>query len=117
MATIDERIRAELEDETDLLDELIPEAVIHNISTRTATLLVGIGLLIVGIVTYCLVQFLNATSLPDTIRWGVWFLVSFIGLVFTELWTWMQIGRIATKRETKQLEINIRQFIAAELER
>ena len=117
MATIDERIKAELENETDLLDELMPEVVMRDITTRTATILGGIGLLIVGIGAYCLVQFVSATSLPDTIRWGVWFLVCFIGLVFIELWAWMLIGRVAIKREIKQLEINIRQFIAAEIGR
>jgi len=116
MATIDERIKAELENETDLLDELMPEAVLHDIGTRTATIFIGIALLIVAIGVYCLIQFVGATSLPDTIRWGIWFLVCFIGLVFIELWAWMLIGRLATKRETKQLEINIRQFIAAKLE-
>lgn len=114
MPTIDERIRKELENEPGLLDALVPEAVVRNISTRTTTILLGVVLLIAGIGIYCLVQFVSATSLSEIIRWGVWLLISSIGVVFIELWTWMQIGRLATQREIRQLEINIRQFVAAE---
>jgi len=115
MPTIDERIKEELQNETDLFDALIPESVVQNINAKTTTVVLGVILLIAGIGIYCLVQFVTATSLPEIIRWGVWLLISSIGLVLVELWTWMQIGRLATQREIRQLEINIRQFVAAQL--
>lgn len=65
---------------------------------------VGMGILIVGIEAYCLIEFISAISLPDTIRWGVWFLVGFIGLVCVERWAWMQIGRPRYQKRDKAAE-------------
>jgi len=117
MPTIDERIKQELENENDFLDELFPATAmgVFKGNLRMAAIFVIIcGIVIWGLAIWCIVEFVQATDIKDIVRWGFWMtLSSLVGLVI-ELWVWMQINRIATRAEIQQVEITLRRILEKE---
>jgi len=121
MVTIDERIRRELEQEIDTLGEqenaegfVLPTLVsqafkgpLRNLIPVAIALAVSFGILFI----WSIIEFVNASEVVSSIKWGVWAILSALGLVLVELFTWMQINRVSIRREIKKLEIYVRQSL------
>ena len=119
MVTIDERIKEELERESVQLDELLAEnrpvfamlADAYKGGLRLSMMFVSIvtgGLILTAIFLYY--RWLSATDLSSQLNWAVWSILATISIVGFELWAWMEIGRNATRRDIKQLELTIRRL-------
>jgi len=119
MASIDERIKAELErdnealdsvlDDTDHLDAMVMRAFSSGIKRWLWPIFIITGLLTAALIVL-LVKFTGAATVPDQIYWGVWAILAGITVVCFELWAWMQINRIAIRREIKLLELAVRKL-------
>lgn len=70
-------------------------------------LIMIISLIIVGLSIYCLVQFLNADSTNDLIRWGAGMFAGLIIQSLLKTWSWNQMDKYALIREMKRLEYQI----------
>ncbi|HJL61892.1 MAG TPA: DUF6768 family protein, partial [Pseudomonadales bacterium] len=113
MVSIDERIKQELEQQDGVLDELFPETAMAELlnsirKSRVAVIFVIVfGALLFCTVIWCIVELVAAENVLDAVKWGVWVLLAFSFSAFVELWVWVQIDRIATRGEMRQMETNI----------
>ena len=113
MVSIDERIKQELEQQDGVLDELFPETAMAELlnfirKSRVAVIFVIVfGAVLFGTVIWCIVELVAAENVLDAVKWGVWDLLAFSFSAFMELWVWVQIDRIATRGEMRQMETNI----------
>ena len=116
MTSIDERIKRELEREGSELESRFPDESIPSLvsasfkgAMRSWMWFVGGCTTVLGAVTvWTGVEFVSATGLEDKLVWGVWLLLAIILTSFFEMWCWMQVNRLATKREIERLDIVIR---------
>jgi Na+/melibiose symporter-like transporter len=118
MPSIDERIKAELERDNMRLDEALTDNTGLNAMVWDAfrgglrgwmwVVAITTGLLAVLLV-YLLVQFAGSVTVAEQISWGVWSILTGVAVVGFELWCWMQINRVATRREIKQMELSLKQ--------
>ncbi|MBL4787957.1 MAG: hypothetical protein JKY60_02525 [Kordiimonadaceae bacterium] len=119
MVTIDERIKEELERDSTQLDELLAEtrpmnamlADAYKGGLRRSMMAVSVitGALIVTVI-FLIYKWTSATDLAAQLNSGIWLVLAMISLVGFELWAWMEIGRISTRRDIKQLELTIRRL-------
>jgi hypothetical protein len=110
MTSIDERIKQELEEQSGVLDELFPETAIRAFKgkLKMAVICVAVfGFMLLFTVIWCITELIAAETVLEAIRWGVWVLLSSLIAILVELWAWIQIGRVATRREIQQMEANI----------
>jgi len=120
MASIDERIKAELERDSERLDKILADNSALNsmvwdafkgglrgwmwvVATTTTVL----GILLI----YLIYKFVGAETVMSQINWGVWSILTCIAVVGFELWSWMQINRVATRREIKKMELAFRSSV------
>ncbi len=114
MVSIDERIRQELEQQNGVLDELFPETAVEAFKGRlkVAVIFVSvIGIVLCGTIAWCITELVAAETVLDAVKWGVWVLFSSLIAILVELWAWIQISRVATRSEIKQMEANILRLI------
>ena len=117
MASIDERIRRELEQDADLFAEensdgaVLPTLVsqafkgpLRRLIPVALTLAVSFAVLL----AWSIFEFVTATEVLGAVKWGIWAILSALALVLIELFTWMQINRVSTRREIKLLEVSLR---------
>lgn len=120
MASIDERIRRELQEEVELLaDENCDGALLPTLVSqafkgplrRLIPVALTLAVTFAGLLVWSIVEFILATELIVALKWGVWAVLSALGLVLVELFTWMQINRVSTRREIKLLEVSMRKLL------
>jgi len=120
MASIDERIKAELEqgdnalgallaNDNDDMQSMVMQAFSGGIKRWLWPMAVITLALFIALV-FLLVKFTGAATVTDQILWGVWAILSGITVVCFELWAWMQINRISTRHEIKLLELAVRKL-------
>mgnify|MGYP000462158838 CR=1 FL=1 len=117
MVSIDERIKAELERDSARLDEIFTDT--GGLNTMVWDAFRGglrgwmwavatVTVLLFVLLAFLLYQFVMADTVIDKISWGVWSIVTLMSAMGFELWSWMQINRVATRREIKQMELALR---------
>lgn len=120
MTSIDERIKQELESEETALDmdfadskglnDMVWDA--YRAGPKRWMTLVGvIMVLLTGVLIYLLYRFVQAEVVLDKVEWGVWSVIAIITIIALELWSWMQVNRVSTMREIKQMELSIRRCL------
>lgn len=123
MASIDERIKAELENsegdfateftDTKGLNDMVWDA--YKSGPRRWLTFTGVAMCLLSVVlVYLLVKFVGADVAVDKVYWGVWSVLTLMVILGLELWSWMQVNRFATMREIKQMEASIRQLLEKE---
>lgn len=119
MTSIDERIKAELEREGAELDAVITDdtmpsmiAMAYKGSMRRWMWFVSTVTTVLGVVAvWLLFKFTGATGVEDRLYWGVWAILAVIVMLAFEMWAWMQVGRVAMKRDIQQLQLDMREMI------
>lgn len=120
MASIDERIRRELENETESLASetsdgaVLPTLVVQAFRGPLRHLIpvaLTLAITCAGLLVWSIVEFVAATEVIVALKWGVWAVLSALGLVLVELFTWMQINRVSTRHEIKLLEVSVRKLL------
>ncbi len=120
MASIDERIRRELQEEIEVLaSETSDGAVLPTLVSQAfkgplrklIPIALTFAVTFAGLLVWSIVEFVIATELLVAFKWGVWAVLSALGLVLIELFTWMQINRVSTRREIKLLEVSVRKLL------
>ena len=117
MESIDQRIKKELEhdqlehgDNEDFLDDFLSVTAMDSFESNwkaTFKYVFVIGIIFFGLMVWCIYQFVTAADIAGKIDWGVWSILAGLLGVIMELWAWIQISRLATRRELKQLEGSI----------
>jgi hypothetical protein len=110
MTSIDERIKRELEEQNGVLDELFPETARQAFKGRLKMAVICIavfGFILFFTVIWCITELVAAETVLDAVKWGVWVLLSSLVAILVELWAWIQISRVATRREIQQMEASI----------
>jgi len=111
---IDERIRKELHDQGNAVDELNLEekslfGMLFRVFTgglaRWAAFAMSLTLVLVGLTVWCGYEFFTAASLDDRVFWGVLALVGFHAVSMFKLWFFMEMNRHSVTREVKRVEI------------
>jgi len=111
---IDERIRKELHDQGNAVDELNLEekslfGMLFRVFTgglaRWAAFAMALTLVLVGLTVWCGYEFFTAASLDDRVFWGVLALVGFHAVSMFKLWFFMEMNRHSVTREVKRVEI------------
>lgn len=60
-----------------------------------------------GLFVYSLIEFFNAESVEQLIKWGLGSLVFLLSLSMLKIYAWMQMDKNALLREMKRLELQI----------
>lgn len=118
MVSIDERIKAELEkDDAEMrattedakgLNDMVWDA--YRSGPRKWLTLAGIAMFaLTGVLIYLLVQFVGAETATGKLDWGVWSILTFMVIIGLELWSWMQVNRVATMREIRTMALMLKQ--------
>lgn len=68
---------------------------------------VGFMLALFVATLFCAAKFLAADSVPQMLRWGAAGFLSWFGVAYLKLWTWLELERHAVTREVKRLEVQI----------
>ncbi|WP_262690248.1 DUF6768 family protein [Kordiimonas aestuarii] len=122
MNNLDERIREELERETDEIDELLasedglPDMVAAAFTggLRRWMWLTGfITLVVTGFMVWCGYRFYVAAGLDDRVFWGIWFIVTLNAQVALKQWQWLEMNRSSMMREIKRLELVVAKLVRA----
>lgn len=120
MATIDERIKQELGQDNELMDDYLadkadfPDMVMDAFKGSLRKMMIFASVLATvfsGLLIWSIIEFVGAGTMTEQISWGVWTILSALGLVLVELFAWMQINRVSTRREIKLLEIQVRKAV------
>lgn len=113
---IDERIKRELEQDTDRIDEILAErdSLLDRLKPayrgglkRYVYLTTVIALALTALILWSGFRFFTASSAEDLVYWGVILIVVLLAQVATKLWIWMEMHRASMVRETKRLEIAV----------
>ena len=72
-----------------------------------AILVTIIQLIIFALFIVCLIQFLNADTSEDLIRWGAGGFLSIMSVTLLKLFIWMQMDKNDILRELKKLELQL----------
>ena len=64
-------------------------------------------LIFLGLTAYCAYFFLHATEIAIKLNWMAGGLLSFIVFVILRLWYFMELNRIAIKRDIKRVELQV----------
>lgn len=113
---IDEMIRDALsKEDQELFDQLGQPTIFEMVTSSfhgtlrwlsALAIVMGIGLMGVGI--YSLVQFLNAgDDVPAMLRWGALLFFSLGAVTAIKVWHWMEMQRHLLTREIKRLELQV----------
>ena len=116
---IDKLIREALtEEEAAFYDELEEQdlfgklgSVYHGKLGWLALIMTIVQILIFIVFIWCLVQFLNAESTENLIKWGAAGFVSLLSVTLMKLFIWMQINKNDILRELKKLEFQLATYI------
>lgn len=119
MTNIDQEIRrALMEGQSEEIQELGHEQNLWEMSMdlfrgRQKWLSIGgyfIGIIIVAVGVWALLQFLGATELQDIARYGIFFMAAFAAVMGMKIWFWMAMNRNAIIREILRLELRIQEM-------
>ncbi|MBS9463770.1 hypothetical protein KIM67_15225 [Flagellimonas sp. 389] len=66
-----------------------------------------VNLIILGLLIFCIVQFLNTNVTNELIEWGTAIFVCLIFMGMIKLFVWMQMDKNDILRELKRLELQI----------
>ncbi|MFP2995052.1 DUF6768 family protein [Spongiivirga sp. MCCC 1A20706] len=72
-----------------------------------ATTMTVVNILLLVILIYCIVQFLNATLSSDLVKWGAAGFLCMMFMSMTKLYVWMQMDKNDILRELKRLELQV----------
>ncbi|NVJ96719.1 MAG: hypothetical protein HWE25_01130 [Alphaproteobacteria bacterium] len=117
MVSIDERIKAELEkDDGELAGQLSDTRGINDMvwdayrtGPRRWLTLIGITMFaLTGVLIYLIVKFVGAGDAHDAVFWGVWMVMTLMTILGMELWSWMQVNRVATMREIRMIALALK---------
>ena len=115
--SIDERIRQELLDDTDVIEELMKDQ--QGLFARFGDtyraggmsgfmIMVTIVIFVVsGFMIWSAYEFMSAERLEDRVFWGVWFIILLNAQGAMKLWTWMESNRNSVIRELKRVEVEL----------
>lgn len=116
MSDIDQRIKAELEKDTAVIDALLAEeggmpdmvaASFKGGMRRWVTLMYGVVTVVSGLMFWSAYRFYDAESAEDTIFWGISVLVAVTVIGQLKNWIYMEMNRSSLMREIKRLELAI----------
>lgn len=115
MEDIDQLIKETLtEEETKFYDSLEEQNLMQMIfgifSGKNSWIVIMMSIVQViffGFFIYCTIQFFNAETTNELIRWGVFGMVSLFGSSMLKLFSWMQMDKKAIIREMKRLELQV----------
>jgi len=77
---------------------------------KNAWFLITINILIIvflGLFVDCCIQFFNAESAEELIKWGFGSLVFLLSMSMLKIYAWMQMNKNAILREMKRLELQV----------
>ncbi len=60
-----------------------------------------------GLFIYCIVQFFEATTTKELIKWAAGALIFLLGVSMLKIFAWMQMDKNALLREVKRLELQV----------
>ena len=118
--SLDEKIKASLEDEQQQLDKLISNddglfKRILGVYTGTMRIWMALSTVLALLLTagflFAGYQFYIATGVSEQIFWAVWFIVALIGQIAVKLWIFMEMNRVAQLKEIKRTELTILEAI------
>ena len=92
-------------EEKDLFGKL--ESVYRGRMGWLVVLISIIQLIIFTLFIVCLIQFLNADTTEDLIKWGAGGFLSIMSVTFLKLFIWMQMDKNDILRELKKLEFQL----------
>ncbi len=114
---IDEKIKQELENEAEILDQVLVqrEGIFFMLAHAFKGALGGWMILIsivVLIVSALMIWagyqfFFVSTLLEDKLHWGMILVISLIVQIAMKMWTFMEMNRMSVLREIKRLEISL----------
>ena len=114
MPSIDERIKSELgteqSEDRDFFDELLSNMAMDEFERSwkfMMKIIISCIIIFMIIFAWCLINFIYADTVMDKVNWGFWALLIAILAMLAEVIAWIQSNRVATRREIKQLEINM----------
>jgi len=111
---IDERIRNELHDQGNAVDELNLEekslfGMLNRVFTgglaRWAAFAMALTLVFFGLTVWCGYEFFTAAGVDNRVFWGVLAVAAFHGLSMFKMWFFMEMNRHSLTREVKRVEI------------
>ena len=120
MTSIDERIKAELEGNSEALDSFLDEQADFGELAADAfkgglrnTMIIALACVIIlaSAFIWSLVEFIAATDALGKITWGVWAVLSALGAAMIELWANMQINRVSLRKEIKRFELSVQRML------
>ena len=76
-----------------------------------AVLVTIIQLILFALFILCLIQFLDANTTEDLVRWGAGGFLSIMAVTMLKLFIWMQMDKNDILRELKKLEFQMASFM------
>lgn len=117
---IDERIKRELEDDSEQVDDVLDDqdglfdrlkpAYLGGLK-RYVYLGTAIALVLTALIVWSGYRFFTAPNVEELIYWGVILIVVLFAQVAMKLWIWMGMNRASVVRETKRLEVIVARLI------
>jgi len=113
---IDEKIKAELENEANELDKILvdDQGVFDMLKgsfqggmARWMIMINIVILLVTGAMLWTGYQFFTSTAVDGYAFWGVCFLLSAIAQIAMKQWVWMEMNRSSLMREIKRIELSV----------
>ncbi|MEX2498243.1 MAG: DUF6768 family protein [Wenzhouxiangellaceae bacterium] len=111
---IDERIRKELHDQGNAVEQLPVEekglfGMLFRVFTgglaRWAAFGMVMTLIFTGLTVWCGYEFFTAASVDDRVFWGVLAAIAFHAVSMFKFWFFMEMNRHSITREVKRVEI------------
>ena len=118
---IDDKIKAELENEANELDKiLVDDQGLFDIvkgsykggMARWMILINIVIILVSGVMLWTGYQFFTADNIEGYTFWGVCFLLSAIAQIAMKQWVWMEMSRSSLMREIKRIELSVEKLSA-----
>lgn len=116
MSDLDNRIKAELEKDTSVIDQLLineggmPDmvaAAFKGSMRRWVWVTAFITLVVTALMFWCGYEFYHAESTDMRMYWGIWFIASGMAQIALKQWQWMEMNRATLMREIKRLELAV----------
>ena len=113
---IDEKIKAELENEANELDKILVDdqglfdMVKGSYKGGMARWMILINIVIIlvsGVMLWTGYQFFTADNIEGYTFWGVCFLLSAMAQIAMKQWVWMEMSRSSLMREIKRVELSV----------
>lgn len=116
---IDNMIREALsEEDQKVFDQVFGEPSVFEMVTAVfqgklrwlSVLAIVMGIVMMAIGVFALLQFVKTENVPEMLRWGALFFFTLLAITAMKIWHWMEMQRYALTREIKRLELQVAQL-------